>query len=71
MATQKIHVCIYNSATKEIEGAETYPTQEKAHDRWSMFECECRARGGDWHPYISEEPFAFPVEPEPEEKPLA
>ncbi|MBU1081611.1 MAG: hypothetical protein KKB59_14100 [Spirochaetes bacterium] len=56
-----IHVCIYNETTKEIEGAESYDNQPDAYERWSMYEVECRGRGGDaWKPYSGDKPFEFP-----------
>jgi len=58
-----IYVCLYNTDSKEIIGAEEYTDPDKAYERFSMYEVESRARGGDkWKPYMGDKPFEF--EPE-------
>ena len=64
------HVALYNETLREVVGVEEYATLPEARHRWEMFECESRARGGDWHPYIGEKPFEFTPEVTNEKDPV-
>lgn len=65
MAT-KIYLCIYNLLTNQTEGEEVYDDPDRAYERWTMYETECRARGtlAGWQPYQGDVPFEWPKEPD-------
>lgn len=60
-----MHVCIYNTKTKEIAHAK-WLEPEQMELEWPMYELECMNRGGFWLPYKGDVPYTFPVE-EPNE----
>lgn len=55
----KLHICIYNKVTKEIEWPEEYPIDTDEERDWAQknsarLELQCRLYGGsDWINYYS------------------